>query len=76
MQVILKGDHLLQLHMARESSYVTLQYPTRYLAGDIISLEIDIRLNRYTAQAQVIIFGSYAIAQPCLRVESYATAQP
>lgn len=55
MQVVLKGEHLLQLHMARESSDVTLQYPTRYLAEDNVSLEIDVRLNRYIAQAQVSI---------------------
>lgn len=55
--MILKGEHLLQLHMARERSDVTLQYPTRYLAGDNVGLEIDIHLNRYTAQPQVIISG-------------------
>ncbi|CAM9656283.1 unnamed protein product [Ascophyllum nodosum] len=50
--VILKGQYLLQLHMARDSSDAALQYPTRYLAGENVTLEIDIRLNRYITQAQ------------------------
>lgn len=53
VQVILKGDYLLQFHMARDDSDASLQYPTRYLAEDNVTLEIDIRLNRYIAQTQV-----------------------
>lgn len=52
-QVILKGEHLLQLHMARDDFDAALQYPTRYSAEDNITLEVDIRLNRYIAQTKV-----------------------
>lgn len=51
-QVILKGEHLLQFHMARDSSDAALQYPTRYVAEDNFTLDVDIRLNRYIAQTQ------------------------
>lgn len=49
----MKGEHLLQLHMARDGFDAALQYPTRYSAEDNITLEVDIRLNRYIAQTQV-----------------------
>lgn len=51
-QVILKGDQLLQFHMARDSDDAALQYPTRYFAADNFTMEVDIRLNRYIAQMQ------------------------
>ncbi|CAB1112949.1 unnamed protein product [Ectocarpus sp. CCAP 1310/34] len=50
--VVLQGEHLLQFHMARDSTDAVLQYPTRYLAEDNFTLETDIRLNRYIAQTQ------------------------
>eukprot|EP00903_Cladosiphon_okamuranus_P017641 g16248.t1 len=50
--VILKGEHLLQLHMTRDDFDAALQYPTRYRAEDNVTLEVDIRLNRYIAQTQ------------------------
>lgn len=51
-QVILKGGQLLQFHMARDGVDAALQYPTRYLAADNFTMEVDIRLNRYIAQTQ------------------------
>ena len=50
--MILKGEHLLQFEMARADSDATLQYPTRYRAEDNFTMDVDIRLNRYIAQAQ------------------------
>lgn len=52
-QVVLNAEHLLQFHMARDSSDSSLQYPTRYLAEDNTTFDIDVRLNRYIAQTQV-----------------------
>lgn len=52
-QVILQGDHLLQFHMARDSSDAALQYPIRYRAEDNTTFDTDIRLNRYLSQTQV-----------------------
>lgn len=51
--MVLQGEHLLQLHMVRDSRDVYLQYPTRYSAEDNITIGIEIRLNRYTTQTQV-----------------------
>lgn len=53
LQVVLKGEHLLQFDMARDSSDAALHYPTRYLAEDNVTLEVNIRLNRYVTQTQV-----------------------
>lgn len=52
MQVVLQAEFLLQFHMARDSSDSSLQYPTRYLAEDNTTLDVDIRLNRYITQTQ------------------------
>lgn len=71
MQVVFQGEHLLQFHMARDSTDAALQYPTRYLAEENFTLETDIRLNRYIAQTQV----SVAVCEVCLEVCPVQTCQ-
>ncbi len=57
--MILKGEHLLLLEMARDDSDATLQYPIRYRAEDNFTMDVDIRLNRYIVQTQARFEARY-----------------